>query len=78
MKYVCVCGYVYDPAVGDPETVLLPELPGRRSRKIGSVLTAVWARTLSRPSNKNTEPGETGSIPFLPVLLFPYGQSRNS
>ncbi len=24
MKYVCVCGYVYDPAVGDPENGVAP------------------------------------------------------
>ena len=28
MKYVCdVCGYVYDPAVGDPETGVAPGTP---------------------------------------------------
>ena len=28
MKYVCdVCGYVYDPAVGDPENVVAPGTP---------------------------------------------------
>ena len=28
MKYVCdVCGYVYDPAVGDPETGGAPGTP---------------------------------------------------
>ena len=24
MKYVCVCGYVYDPAVGDPDSGIAP------------------------------------------------------
>lgn len=23
-KYVCVCGYVYDPAVGDPDNGIAP------------------------------------------------------
>ena len=28
MKYVCdVCGYVYDPAVGDPENGVAPGTP---------------------------------------------------
>ena len=29
MKYVCdVCGYVYDPAVGDPENGVAPGIAG--------------------------------------------------
>lgn len=24
MKYVCPCGYVYDPAVGDPDSGIAP------------------------------------------------------
>ena len=32
MKYVCdVCGYVYDPAVGDPENGVAPGTPVRTS-----------------------------------------------
>ena len=26
-KYVCPCGYVYDPAVGDPEHGIAPGTP---------------------------------------------------
>jgi rubredoxin len=26
-KYVCVCGYVYDPAVGDPDQGIAPGTP---------------------------------------------------
>jgi rubredoxin len=27
-KYVCgICGYVYDPAIGDPDTGLAPGIP---------------------------------------------------
>ena len=26
-KYVCPCGYVYDPAVGDPDSVIAPGTP---------------------------------------------------
>ncbi|PKM62980.1 MAG: rubredoxin [Firmicutes bacterium HGW-Firmicutes-21] len=24
MKYECVCGYIYDPAVGDPDSGIAP------------------------------------------------------
>ena len=27
MKYECPCGYVYDPAVGDPENGIAPGTP---------------------------------------------------
>ena len=27
MKHVCPCGYVYDPAVGDPDNVIAPGTP---------------------------------------------------
>ena len=27
MKYVCPCGYVYDPAVGDPDNGVAPGTP---------------------------------------------------
>ena len=27
MKYVCPCGYVYDPAVGDPDSGIAPGTP---------------------------------------------------
>ncbi len=26
-KYVCVCGYVYDPEVGDPDNGIAPGTP---------------------------------------------------
>lgn len=26
-KYVCVCGYVYDPAAGDPDNGVAPGTP---------------------------------------------------
>ena len=41
MKYICPCGYEYDPALGDPDNgVLLAQL-GKTYRKIGFVLGAV-------------------------------------
>ena len=27
MKYVCICGYEYDPAVGDPDNGFAPVSP---------------------------------------------------
>ena len=27
-KYVCPCGYVYDPEVGDPDNGIAPGTPG--------------------------------------------------
>ena len=51
-KYVCdVCGYVYDEALGDPDSGI--EL--RISRTISSVLCAVWAKRNS-PSKRNNDP----------------------
>ena len=37
MKYVCdICGYVYDPEVGDPDNGVAPGTPwGRSSRRLG-------------------------------------------
>jgi hypothetical protein len=35
-KYVCPCGYVYDPEVGDPDNGIAPGTPGKRSLRIGS------------------------------------------
>ncbi len=36
MKYVCdICGYVYDPEVGDPDNGVAPAHLGRKSPKTG-------------------------------------------
>ena len=50
-KYVCPCGYVYDPAVGDPENGVAPGTPWKRFLQIGSARSAAWARICSRRSN---------------------------
>ena len=47
-KYVCVCGYEYDPAVGDPDNGVAPGTAWKMSPKIGSAPSAAWARTPSR------------------------------
>ena len=53
-KYVCkVCGYVYDPAAGDPDSGIAPGTALKISPPIGVVLSAVWAKTiLNQPSKK--------------------------
>ncbi len=32
-KYVCPCGYVYDPAVGDPENGVAPGTPWEKVKR---------------------------------------------
>lgn len=40
-KYVCtVCGYEYDPEVGDPDNGIAPALPLKTFRRIGSARCA--------------------------------------
>ena len=40
-KWVCdVCGYVYDPEVGDPDNGVAAALPGKMYRKSGFALFA--------------------------------------
>ena len=47
-KYVCdVCGYVYDPAVGDPDNGIDPVLPLTSFLRIGCAPCAAWARICS-------------------------------
>ncbi len=41
-KYVCPCGYVYDPAVGDPDNGVAPGTPrGRMFPRTGFAPYAV-------------------------------------
>jgi len=65
MKYVCdVCGYVYDPAVGDPENGR-----GKRSRRIGSARCARSVRTSSARKRKKSSAGENACflLPIFPI-----------
>lgn len=42
MKYVCdVCGYVYDPEIGDPDTALMQAQHGKMYPRIGYALSVV-------------------------------------
>ena len=53
MKYICeVCGYVYDPAVGDPDGGIPAGQRLRTSPTIGYAPSVVSARATSNPSNK--------------------------
>ena len=66
-KYVCdVCGYVYDPAVGDPDN------GGKRFPTPGSALSAEPART-SSPNSNRAGSGDAGGISFSlsHTLVFP-------
>ncbi len=48
-KYVCsVCGYVYDPAAGDPDNGVKPGLHLRSCQRIGYALFAELRKTSSR------------------------------
>ena len=44
-KYVCPCGYVYDPAVGDPDNGIAPGTPWEQ-------VPADWARTCLKRKHK--------------------------
>ena len=53
MKYVCdICGYVYDPEVGDPDNGVAPGTPGKKFLRIGSAHSAASAKTSSARKNK--------------------------
>lgn len=53
-KYVCdVCGYEYDPEVGDPENGIEQELHLKICRKIGYVLSVALVQTSSLRQNKS-------------------------
>jgi len=52
-KWICtVCGYVYDPDVGDPTSGIPPARHSPIYRTIGSARTAAWARTCSNRSRR--------------------------
>ena len=48
-KYVCdVCGWIYDPAVGDPDSGIEPGTDiCKIFQMIGFVLYVVWVKTIS-------------------------------
>ncbi len=45
-KYECtVCGYIYDPAAGDPDAGVKPGTPLKNCRKAGFALCAARQKT---------------------------------
>ncbi len=48
MKYICInCGYIYDPAVGDPSAGTAPESCSRTFQKTGYVLSVTCQKKIS-------------------------------
>jgi len=48
MKYVCqVCGFIYDPEVGDPDNGVAPGTPLKSYQKTGFAQFVVHPRTCS-------------------------------
>ena len=65
MKYVCdICGYVYDPAVGDPDNGVAPGTPWE-------AVPEDSARTSSAPKHNTKREEEAGhsASSFLPCVL---------
>ena len=50
-KYVCPCGYVYDPEMGDPDSGIALAQRGKMFPKIGSVPYADWVKTHLKKNN---------------------------
>lgn len=57
-KYECEpCGYIYDPEVGDPDTVLQQEHHLKTFQRIGYVQSAVWEKRNLENYNSNRAKG---------------------
>ena len=64
-KWVCnICGYIYDPEVGDPDNGVAAGTAWKMYRKTGFARSAVLAKT----SSANNKKIKTGF-----VLLIKYG-----
>ena len=71
MKYVCdICGYVYDPELGDPDNGVAPARLGKKSPKTGSARSAASARTSS--ARKNKETGAEKESSFSALCRYPH------
>lgn len=51
-KYECPCGYVYDPAVGDPDNGIAPGTAWEDVPEDWCVRFAAWVKTHSRKNNQ--------------------------
>ena len=50
-KYLCEpCGYIYDPAEGDPDSGIAPGTAFKTFQKIGAAPSAVLRRKISYPT----------------------------
>ena len=70
MKYVCdVCGYVYDPAVGDPENGVAPGTPWEEVPEDWLCRCARSVRTSSARKRKKSSAGENACflLPIFPI-----------
>ena len=64
-KYVCnACGYIYDPAVGDPDNGIAPGTPRLRlCRTAGCVRCAASARICSARNKSSGTKSKRSSLP---------------
>ena len=68
MKYECPCGYIYDPALGDPDSGIAP---GKMSPKIGFAPSAASARICSHQPSKTEKSNRRGkSLSCFAVIIF--------
>lgn len=52
-KYVCdICGYIYDPEVGDPDSGVAPEQRSKIFRTIGCVPCAALEKKIFRQKTR--------------------------
>jgi rubredoxin len=74
-KYVCdVCGYIYDPAVGDPDGGIKAGTPSRSCPRIGCAPCAARTRAVSAPPIDGSARRRLNRRPPEGY----YGPSRNS
>lgn len=81
-KYECPCGYVYDPAEGDPDNGIAPGTAWEDVPRIGYAPPADWARMHSPRLNKTNKrlPRFCGAaVSFILYSFFSFSMaSRNT
>ena len=68
-KYVCVCGWEYDPRWAIPTAASPPAPPLPISPTTGCAPCAAWGRTRSLPRNQNAQRPEPKGSGLLPPHL---------
>ena len=77
MKYVCdICGYVYDPELGDPDNSGSPGHLGRKSPKTGPARSAALAEISS--AKKNNEYAKAEKERSFSAFIRPFPLSDTS